>query len=125
MTTSIQLEALFRCYRRIGECEGMEAGLGPNFDPKVRAANDRDRDRAFIALRRAMKALKELRSEVAAEPTPVEEETPIPALPQIARNASCPCGSGDKYKRCCGRHAPPLPGNFGHGTRPNIAPTGS
>jgi len=22
------------------------------------------------------------------------------------RNAPCPCGSGQKYKRCCGRHAP-------------------
>ncbi len=24
-----------------------------------------------------------------------------------ARNAPCPCGSGVKYKRCCGRNAPP------------------
>lgn len=25
------------------------------------------------------------------------------SAPKIERNASCPCGSGDKYKRCCGR----------------------
>jgi hypothetical protein len=25
---------------------------------------------------------------------------------QIARNAACPCGSRQKYKRCCGRSAP-------------------
>lgn len=25
------------------------------------------------------------------------------AHPAVARNASCPCGSGRKYKRCCGR----------------------
>ena len=25
---------------------------------------------------------------------------------QIARNQPCPCGSGVKYKRCCGRNAP-------------------
>ena len=25
---------------------------------------------------------------------------------QIARNAPCPCGSGEKYKRCCGKNAP-------------------
>jgi transposase-like protein len=25
----------------------------------------------------------------------------------VARNAPCPCGSGDKYKRCCGKNAPP------------------
>jgi len=26
----------------------------------------------------------------------------------IARNARCPCGSGLKYKRCCGTSAPPV-----------------
>jgi hypothetical protein len=26
----------------------------------------------------------------------------------IGRNAQCPCKSGEKYKRCCGRHAPPV-----------------
>jgi hypothetical protein len=26
----------------------------------------------------------------------------------IARNAPCPCKSGEKYKRCCGRNAPPV-----------------
>ena len=24
------------------------------------------------------------------------------------RNAQCPCGSNQKYKRCCGRNAPPM-----------------
>jgi hypothetical protein len=24
------------------------------------------------------------------------------------RNALCPCGSGAKYKRCCGKNAPPV-----------------
>jgi len=26
----------------------------------------------------------------------------------IARNAPCPCNSGEKYKRCCGRNAPAI-----------------
>ena len=26
----------------------------------------------------------------------------------IPRNAPCPCKSGEKYKRCCGKQAPPL-----------------
>jgi hypothetical protein len=30
-----------------------------------------------------------------------------PAKTQIARNAPCPCNSGQKWKRCCGRVAPP------------------
>jgi hypothetical protein len=29
---------------------------------------------------------------------------------QTPRNALCPCGSGNKYKRCCGRNAPPVLG---------------
>jgi hypothetical protein len=28
------------------------------------------------------------------------------ADPPTPRNAPCPCGSGQKYKRCCGRYAP-------------------
>ena len=30
----------------------------------------------------------------------------IPA--QTPRNAPCPCGSNEKYKRCCGKNAPPM-----------------
>ena len=29
--------------------------------------------------------------------------TPEPALPKVGRNSPCPCGSGKKFKRCCGR----------------------
>jgi len=25
------------------------------------------------------------------------------AAPKVGRNAPCPCGSGSKFKRCCGR----------------------
>jgi hypothetical protein len=28
--------------------------------------------------------------------------------PATPRNAPCPCGSGVKYKRCCGKNAPPV-----------------
>jgi hypothetical protein len=28
-------------------------------------------------------------------------------MAKIGRNAPCPCGSGLKFKQCCGRHAPP------------------
>ena len=42
-----------------------------------------------------------------AEPTPPQPTgTPVfaPArtMPKVGRNAPCPCGSGKKYKRCCG-----------------------
>ncbi len=28
---------------------------------------------------------------------------PVPTSEQVSRNTPCPCGSGKKYKRCCGR----------------------
>ena len=31
-------------------------------------------------------------------------ENVIPFEPKILRNAPCPCGSGNKYKKCCGRN---------------------
>ena len=41
---------------------------------------------------------------------PTEDEEPLPepvqpihADPQARRNAPCPCGSGKKYKKCCGQ----------------------
>ncbi|MCU0229700.1 MAG: SEC-C domain-containing protein [Bryobacterales bacterium] len=51
--------------------------------------------------------------------TPIQSETSDPSQPtapprrptrlrQPARNHACPCGSGKKYKRCCGASAPPL-----------------
>ena len=33
--------------------------------------------------------------------TPVEEKTPI--TEKVGRNEPCPCGSGKKYKNCCGK----------------------
>ena len=33
-------------------------------------------------------------------------EGPVPAKPP-GRNDPCPCGSGKKYKKCCGRAAGP------------------
>ncbi|MCP4603540.1 MAG: hypothetical protein GY847_23980 [Proteobacteria bacterium] len=29
--------------------------------------------------------------------------TPAKAAPSVGRNEPCPCGSGKKYKKCCGR----------------------
>jgi uncharacterized protein YchJ len=35
-------------------------------------------------------------------------ETTAETTTQTPRNAPCPCGSGQKYKRCCGKDAPPV-----------------
>ena len=34
--------------------------------------------------------------------------TAAPAAKLTPRNAQCPCGSGQKHKRCCGKDAPPV-----------------
>jgi preprotein translocase subunit SecA len=39
-------------------------------------------------------------AEVKLELTPVRRE-----MPKVGRNEPCPCGSGKKYKNCCGRTA--------------------
>lgn len=40
------------------------------------------------------------RSQKPETPIPIREVSP---RPKAARNAPCPCGSGHKYKKCCGR----------------------
>jgi uncharacterized protein YecA (UPF0149 family) len=32
----------------------------------------------------------------------VEPQGPYRAPPKVGRNEPCPCGSGRKYKKCCG-----------------------
>lgn len=47
----------------------------------------------------------------ATAPAPVTKRTQDAAEPQaatIGRNSPCPCNSGLKYKRCCGRNAPAM-----------------
>jgi preprotein translocase subunit SecA len=39
-------------------------------------------------------------AEVKLELAPVRRE-----MPKVGRNEPCPCGSGKKYKNCCGRVA--------------------
>jgi hypothetical protein len=43
-----------------------------------------------------------------AEPVKAEGSKIDPLAENVYRNALCPCGSGKKYKRCCGQK----PGNF-------------
>jgi hypothetical protein len=43
--------------------------------------------------------------QASANPTPraAVPTTPVRSKPKIGRNEPCPCGSGKKYKKCCGR----------------------
>jgi SEC-C motif len=39
-----------------------------------------------------------------------QTQSEVPAVMTLPRSAPCPCGSGLKYKRCCGKDAPPVLG---------------
>ena len=36
------------------------------------------------------------------DPFTISSKTPVVVAPKVGRNDPCPCGSGEKYKRCCG-----------------------
>jgi preprotein translocase subunit SecA len=65
----------------------------------------RDEDEA----RREQEALERLKHEMAAtvEDISLSNEEPKKVVEKrVARNAPCPCGSGKKYKQCCGQSGP-------------------
>ena len=55
--------------------------------------------------------------EVQQDSAKQSQSHPVPTA-SIARNALCPCRSGEKYKRCCGTSAPPLLSPSGTGFQP-------
>jgi preprotein translocase subunit SecA len=43
-------------------------------------------------------------NEGTVKPKPVELPKPVKRdLPKVGRNDVCPCGSGKKFKKCCGK----------------------
>jgi len=40
----------------------------------------------------------------ASQSTPAKPVTITRDVPRVGRNEPCPCGSGKKYKKCCGKH---------------------
>ena len=58
----------------------------------------------FKSIRQMKKWMKDHEEELRAEggqPMP-KVETVVHEGPKIGRNDPCPCGSGKKYKKCCG-----------------------
>ena len=114
---------------RLLRCSVIEAGMTPigdeKLDPllestmdKTQQSVDRARAQAHRIFHRALSELRRiqterrLRSEAVAAPRQqaepfIEKQTQSGAR-LVSRNAPCTCGSGVKFKRCCGRDAPPL-----------------
>ncbi len=72
----------------------------------------RERMQAQGLMLRATAELRRLRADRAKQPQPAEPQpvietpAPKPETKEVPRSASCPCGSGLKYKRCHGWNAP-------------------
>ncbi len=58
----------------------------------------------FKSIRQMKKWMKDHEAELRAEGNPEQQhiETVVHEGPKIGRNDPCPCGSGKKYKKCCG-----------------------
>ena len=58
----------------------------------------------FKSIRQMKKWMKNHEAELRAEngTAPAKVETVVHQGPRIGRNDLCPCGSGKKYKKCCG-----------------------
>jgi hypothetical protein len=93
------------------------APINPNSLDALMALADKQlcqqyRDYGIGAFTQTPAAPKPPAAEPAAAPTPVASickpaATAPAATPKFPRNAACPCGSGMKYKRCCGNPAAP------------------
>ena len=59
---------------------------------------------ALVAEKRLEILKRKLVEDSSAPPTKQTQS----AQTAIPRNAPCPCGSGQKHKRCCGKNAPPV-----------------
>jgi hypothetical protein len=109
---------------RLHRCAALETALDSAPDPvEAQKSIDRARTQAHGILLRATAELRRLRKDAPEAPAktpkvPTTEQTQSPArladlaleevesaLAAIPRGAPCPCGSGQKYKRCCGRNA--------------------
>jgi preprotein translocase subunit SecA len=59
-----------------------------------------------LQLERDRSLVSELEKAAPNGQTPVPPPVaPITVAPKVGRNDPCPCGSGKKYKKCCGQHA--------------------
>jgi hypothetical protein len=127
---NIQAAEIITASWRLHRCAGLEEALDSAADPVAEQKSiDRARIQAHGLVLRATAELRRLRKDNAVTPTaeapaatpktPTAKQTqfaptPVPSKAEelcvspadIPRGAPCPCGSGQKYKRCCGRDAP-------------------
>jgi hypothetical protein len=115
---------------RLRRCANLEIAPPEDLDDealdRLQISIDRARAAAQRTFHRSLKELRRLQSErlyaafaAGANPTKQTVEPSTEAFTKrtqsapaetsaIPRSAPCPCKSGQKYKRCCGKNAPPV-----------------
>jgi uncharacterized protein YecA (UPF0149 family) len=63
---------------------------------------------AFAILMKQLEERRQLAAETPQQDSAKQTQSQPAKTVLIPRSAPCPCGSGDKYKRCCGKNAPPV-----------------
>jgi len=71
-----------------------------DFNRTVSYSNAADTDQAGFSAQLSALADEAMADEEMEE---APRATPVRAGPKVGRNDPCPCGSGKKYKKCCGR----------------------
>jgi hypothetical protein len=103
---------------RLRRCANLETTPPENLTDeeldRLQISIDRARAAAQRTFHRSLKELRRLQAErlcaAFAAPQNSAKQTqsrPVETQP-IPRSAPCPCKSGQKYKRCCGKNAPPV-----------------
>jgi uncharacterized protein YecA (UPF0149 family) len=114
---------------RLRRCANLEVTPPEDLDnealDRLQVSIDRTRAAAQRTFHRSLKELRRLQAErvyatFAAADHSKQRVEPVsshsakqtqsgsPETPAIPRSAPCPCKSGQKYKRCCGKNAPPV-----------------
>ncbi len=107
LMANIKNEVLHNLFRSTSNLQAFETFLStlPQFlmrqqDAAASAANGPLPGRRPERIGSAIGGNGDAEGEVKLELAPVRRE-----LPKVGRNEPCPCGSGKKYKNCCGRIA--------------------
>lgn len=97
------------------ELRTWEAKFERQFDRANRARTGHERNTLAISNAVEERTIREVLFAPIPRPEPPtknrtnEANSPAPAPVDLTpRNAPCPCGSREKYKRCCGKSAPPV-----------------
>jgi uncharacterized protein YecA (UPF0149 family) len=98
------MQAMFnmmaQAHTNAGEFDGDASDGGVEQKPAQKAPGAREKTigEVFASMMSNPRA-----AAAASAPGPVPAAAPRPAA-AVGRNDPCPCGSGKKYKKCCGRN---------------------